>query len=75
MISWAALEVTMHRKYFVAEAWTTLTAKWWELWCATLFGRRRVVRSEDGTVYLREWRGRTYFMRHVPPNDLISRRE
>ena len=58
----------MRQKFFVNEAWNTVCAKWWERWCATIFGRRCVMQSDDGTVYLREWRGKLYFMRYVPPN-------
>lgn len=65
----------MDRKYYVAEALNSLTAKRWELCLATIFGRRRVTTSEDGTMFMREWRGKLYFMKYVPPNNQGNRSE
>lgn len=58
----------MREQYFFDEAWDTVCVKWWEQWCATIFGRLHVTHSDDGTVYLREWRGKLYFIRYDPPN-------
>lgn len=53
---------------YVLEAAHTLEASAWTLRFAWLFGRRRVCRDTMGTVHLRRWRGKWYFMKYEAPN-------
>lgn len=59
-------------KYYINEAWNTLLATRWQLLLVRIFGRKRITRSIDGDVILREWRGKLYFVGFVRPNASLS---
>lgn len=51
----------METKYLKA-AFNTITASWWEIWLARIFGTRQVGVDPCGRVTAYRWRGKHYII-------------